>query len=318
MLEKKKVIIDCDPGMDDSIAIVMALKSPALDVKAITTVAGNYPVDITSMNARKVLELIGKTDVPVAKGMSKPIVRDLPKDPFTHGKDGQAEANLPEPKTPLCSKHAVDMIIDLVKEFPNEIYIITTAPMTNVAMAILKAPEIVPLIAGITSIAGSFGFNKSAFANATGDNPQSEWNVYVDPDAADIVFRSGAKIMALGLDVTTNFGINFVQNDIELLKKSSRKEAQFLLNTINFVNNRGFESYCAIIDCMAVACTIDTSLTETILGRVGVETHGKLTLGMTVLDSRHHHVWTSLPEISIAVNAEYKLFFKMLMELVLA
>ena len=134
-MEAKKIILDCDPGMDDSMAIVMAVKAPQLDVKAITTVNGNYPVDVTAGNALKMLELLGRTDIPVARGMAEPMFRESPKDPFTHGKDGQAENFLPEPVTPLCEKHAVDLIIDLVKEYPNEIYILSTGPMSNLAMA---------------------------------------------------------------------------------------------------------------------------------------------------------------------------------------
>ncbi len=110
----KKIILDCDPGMDDSMAIVMAVKSKDLDVKAITTVNGNYPVDVTAVNALKVLEMLGRTDIPVAKGMPEPMFRETPKDPFTHGKDGQAENFLPDPKTSLSEKHAMDMIIDVV------------------------------------------------------------------------------------------------------------------------------------------------------------------------------------------------------------
>ena len=106
----KKIILDCDPGMDDSMAIVMAVKSPELDVKAITTVNGNYPVDITAVNALKVLEMLGRTDIPVAKGMPEPMFRETPKDPFTHGKDGQAENFLPDPVTPLSEKHAIDIL----------------------------------------------------------------------------------------------------------------------------------------------------------------------------------------------------------------
>ena len=110
----KKIILDCDPGMDDSMAIVMAVKSEALDVLAVTAVNGNYPVDVTSKNARKVLELLGRTDIPAARGMAGPIIRKSPPDPFTHGKDGQAEAYLPEPTMPLADLDAVDLIIQLV------------------------------------------------------------------------------------------------------------------------------------------------------------------------------------------------------------
>lgn len=230
----KKIILDCDPGMDDSMAIIMAAKSPDLDLLAVTAVNGNYPVDITSKNARKIMELLGINNIPVARGMAKPMVRESPKDPFTHGEDGQAENYLPEPTLPLCEKHAVDLIIDLVKENPGEITIIATAPMSNIAMAITKAPEIKPLIKEIVAISGAFGLNKYAFFNATGDTPQSEWNVYVDPEAAKIVYESGIPFVALGLDVATYFDVNFTDDDIKLLEESDRKEAKFLRQAIRF------------------------------------------------------------------------------------
>lgn len=314
----KKIILDCDPGMDDSMAIVMAVKSKDLDVKAITTVNGNYPVDVTAVNALKVLEMLGRTDIPVAKGMPEPMFRETPKDPFTHGKDGQAENFLPDPKTSLSEKHAMDMIIDVVKENPGEIYILSTGPMSNIAMAMKKAPEIKPMIAGIYAISGMFGLNKYAFANATGDTPQSEWNVYVDPEAASIVYNSGVNLVAIGLDVATHFDVNLTENDIAALDKSDKMEARFLRQAIRFVDGRGFEAYCTVIDCMAVAYAIDESLIETFEGRVGIETKDGLTLGNTVVDYRHHHVWENLPKVKIARTADHQRFLNMLMELVLA
>ena len=317
-MQQKKIILDCDPGMDDSMAIVMAVKSPALDVKAITTVNGNYPVDVTAKNALKVLEMLGRTEIPVARGMAEPMFRESPKDPFTHGKDGQAENNLPEPVMQLASKHAVDMMIDLVNEYPGEIYIISTGPMSNIGMAMKKAPEIKEKIAGIYAISGMFGLNPYAFANATGDTPQSEWNVFVDPEAAAIVYRSKVRLVALGLDVATHFDVNLTERDIERLKNSERREAGFLYNAIQFVRGRGFEAYCTVIDCMAVGYAIDESLVETFEGRVGIETKDGLTLGNTVVDYRHHHVWNDLPLVQIGRKADYGRFLSMLMELVLA
>ena len=149
---RKKIILDCDPGMDDSMAIIMACKSEALEVMAITAASGNYPVDVTSKNALKILELIGRSEIPVGRGMSEPMVRKRPKDPFTHGEDGQAENNLPDPATPLCPRHAVELIIDTVKAHPGEVFILCTGPMSNVAMAMKQAPEIKPMIAGILSL----------------------------------------------------------------------------------------------------------------------------------------------------------------------
>ena len=318
MAERKKIILDCDPGMDDSMAIVMAAKSPALELLAVTTVNGNYPVEVTCVNARKVLELLGRGDIPVGRGMGKPLVRQVPKDPFTHGQDGQAEAFLPDPTTPLSDKHGVDLIIDTVKAHPGQVSILVTGPMTNLAMALMKAPEIGPMIQEIIAISGAFGLNKYAFANATGDTPQSEWNVYVDPEASNLVYNSGIPFVALGLDVATHFDVNLTDDDLLALEQSPRKEAWFLRNAIKFVNNRGFEAYCTVIDCMAVAYAIDPTLVKTIRGRVGVETKDGLTLGMTVLDSRHHHVWEQLPMITIGAEANCGRFLRLLMELVLA
>lgn len=313
----KKIILDCDPGMDDSMAIIMAAKSPVIDLMAVTTVNGNYPVDVTSKNARKILELLGRKDIPVARGLGKPIVRNAPKDPFTHGRDGQGENFLPEPQILLSPKHAVDLIIDMIKENPGEVTLVVTGPMSNIAMALTKAPEIKPMIKEIVAISGAFGLNKYAFLNATGDTPQSEWNVYVDPEAAKLVYESGIPLVALGLDVATYFDVNFSDDDIRLLAESDRKEAKFLYQAIRYNGGRGFDAYCTVIDCMAVAYVIEPKLVETMDVRVGVETKDGLTLGMTVVDRRHHHVWEQLPMVRIGCSADYGKFLKLLMGLVL-
>ena len=125
-------------------------------------------------------------------------------------------------------------------------------------------------------------------------------------------------MVALGLDVATHFDVNFSEQDIEDFKNSDKPEARFLHKAITFVHNRGFEAYCTIIDCMAVAYAIDPTLVETIKGHVGVETQSPLTLGMTVLDARHHHVWTHLPVIEIGAKADCGRFLNLLKELVLA
>lgn len=313
----KKILIDTDPGMDDALAIVLAVKSPAVEVLGISSVAGNYPIEVTTRNALKTLELLGRTEIPVARGMGKPLARPLAKDPFSHGSDGMAETHLPEPSTAPSTAHGVDQIINLVKANPGEVTIITLGPFTNLAMAFMKAPEIVPLVAEVVSIAGSFGLNKYAFANATGDTPQSEWNVFVDPEAARIVFESGVKLRAVGLDVATHFDINFTEEQLNALKTSPRPEANMAEKMVRFVQGRGFESYCVLIDSMAVAAVIDPSLIGTVKARVGVETKGELTLGQTVADFRHHHGWMHLPEIDVASSADYGRFLDLIMSTVL-
>lgn len=313
----KKIILDCDPGMDDSMAIAMAVKSPDLDVLAVTTVNGNYPVDVCCANARKILELLGRTDIPVARGMAQPMVTPCPKDPFSHGKDGQAENFLPEPAMPIHPHHAVDLIIETVQAHPGEVWVLCTGPMSNLAMAITKCPEIKSLIPGVIAISGAFGLNRYSFLNATGDTPQSEWNVYVDPEAADLVYTSGIPLTALGLDVATHFDVNFTECDLAQLEASTRPEARFLRQAIRFVTGRGFEAYCTIIDCMAVGYAIDPTLVETEDCKCGVETLGKLTRGMTVRDGRHHFVWEHLPTISVGVQADHARFLNLLKSLIL-
>ena len=209
-------------------------------------------------------------------------------------------------------------MIDLINENPGEIHLVMTGPMTNLAVALQKAPEIREKIAGITAISGAFGLNRYAFANATGDTPQSEWNVYVDPEAAQIVYQSGIPMTALGLDVATHFDINLSGEQIRALEESTNREAAFLRQAIRFVNQKGFEAYCAVIDCLAVGYVIDPTLVETFAGRVGIETKGELTLGNTVLDARHHHVWEQLPVVEIGRSVDYARFLRLLLELVLA
>lgn len=310
----RKIILDCDPGMDDSAAIVLAVKQHKLDLLAVTTVNGNYPVDVTFRNARRVLHLLDREDIPVYRGCDRPLVRPAPRDPFTHGEDGQAGANLPDADCAPETKHAVNAIIDLVRANPGQVTVVCTAPMTNLAAAMRLAPDIIPQIEKVIAISGAFGLNEASFLNATGDTPQSEWNVYVDPEAAKLVYESGVPLTAIGLDVATYFSVDFTKEDLDRLAQSPRPEARFLHNAVRFVHGRGFQAYCAVIDCMAVACAADEGLVKTVRGRVGVETKDGLTLGMTVMDRRHHHVWTGLPEIDVAVEADYARFLHELID----
>lgn len=313
----KKVIIDCDPGMDDSMALIMALKDENLEVLGINTIMGNYPIDITTKNALKIIELLGREDVGVYKGMENPILRQAPNDPFSHGEDGQAENNLAEPKINAKNKHAIDFIIDSVNENPGEITIICCGPLTNLAMAIRKAPEIISKIKEVIAISGAFGLNKYAYLNATGDTPQSEWNVYVDPEAADLVYRSGLKFTALGLDIATHFEVDFNDEQLKRLKNSKLPEAKFLHKAIEFVRGRGYGAYCAVIDCLAVAYAIDDSLIDTFTGKVGIETQGTYSFAATVLERRDHHAWTDMNEIEIGEKVDYERFLKMIFDRVL-
>lgn len=314
---QQRIILDCDPGMDDSMAIILAVKSANIHVEAVTTTHGNYPLEVTTKNALKTLELLGETQIPVARGADQPLVRPCPTDPFSHGDDGQAGNSLPEPTTAPDPRHAAQMIVDVVNKYPGEVVLVMTGPLTNLALALRLDPTIVDKVARVVAISGAFGVNECAYTNATGDNPQSEWNVYVDPEAAKIVYESGLPLLAIGLDVATHFDVDFTDKEIAALQDSGRPEARFLTTAIDFVRGRGYGAYCTVIDCMAVAAVIDPSLVDSLEGLVGVETEGHLTRGMTVWDRRHHHQWENLPKISIATNADYQRFLDLLVTTVL-
>lgn len=304
----KKILIDCDPGIDDSLAIILALKSSKVKLEAITTVSGNLHVDDTSTNSLKILEFMNATEIPVAKGMAKPLVRDLPVDPFSHGDDGLGNTGFPLPKTGLFSKFGPELIVEIINVNPKEITLVATGPLTNIAMALLMDPGIINRVKEIILIGGSYGFTKYAYINATGSNPVSEWNIYVDPEAAKLVFNSGMPIKAIGLDVATHPNINFRQENIEKLKRSNNKEAKYVCKLVEFADKHGFESYSVLIDSLAVAAAIDSDIIKTTAVHVGIETKGELTLGQTVLDIRRRFRWDDMPLINVAYDADYDSF----------
>ncbi len=304
----KKVIIDCDPGIDDALALMIAIRSRQLEIEAITTVSGNLTSDRCFNNVLKVFELLNVDSIPVGQGPLKPLVRDFPSDPFSHGVDGLGNTGLPEPKLQLPRRYAPDLIVETVDRYPGEITLIGTAPLTNIALALMKDPELPKKVNGLIIIGGAFGFDKSAALNATGDNPVSEWNIYVDPEAARLVFHAGFALTAIGLDVATHSDINYRDTDIERLKASNNPEAKFALGLIEFAKGRGFGSWTNLIDSMAVVTAIKSDLIKVKKIHVDVETKGELTRGQTVTDIRDNFRWTHLPAIDAAYEADYSAF----------
>lgn len=310
----KRVILDCDPGIDDSIAILFALKSPELKVEAITAVSGNLTADRSAVNARKTLELLGVRDIPVAVGMLTPLVRPYPKDPFSHGDDGLGNTSLPEPALPLDPRFAPDLLIELVNRYPGEITILASGPLTNIALAIMKDPQFGAKVQQLIVLGGAYGFNEYAYKFATGDNPVSEWNVYVDPEAARIVFHSGINLVAIGGDIFAHPAINLRPQHIAALQTANNRESAYMLDLLNFVTSRGFLSYCILIDSLDVAAALAPNLLQTRRIHVDVETQGTLTLGQTVVDTRANFRWSHLPQIEAAYDADFDLFLDMLIQ----
>ena len=282
----QKIILDMDPGIDDALAIILALRSPELQVEAITTVSGNVHVDQASKNALKIVENMPKLKKKpeVAKGLSKPLFRELTTAESVHGKDGLGDSNLQEPKQPLSKKHAVDLLIEkALSSKEGELTIVTTGPLSNLAFALLKAPRIAEYVGQLIMMGGAFGVTKYGFGNVT---PVAEFNVYSDPEAAKIVLDSGLRITAVGLDVTKDPSALMTQKEYEKIQSAEAKSAE-LVTRITRSRMASFGSL-ALHDPMAVAVAIDPSLVTKKKYFVEVETRGEPTRGQTIADKREN------------------------------
>lgn len=280
---KKNVIIDCDPGADDALALMLALNSPELNILAVTAAAGNRDVTMCAQNALKVLEHYGRTDIPVCVGEGKPLCRRLCLDDIYSGRDGMAETWLAFHQTPFSAKSSVEMITETVREHAGDIHIISIAPMTNIAAALNRSPDILPMISSIITINGSYGVSKSYGKY----NSRVEWNATVDPEAAKIVLESGIEIRAMGVDVTGELTNGLYHN---LLAKGEEgyndaMPCRFLRDAGAFLRGRNLEPAGLFVDVMAVAYAADPQIAAMVHGKVAVETKGEITTGATVFDN---------------------------------
>lgn len=312
----KRIILDCDPGIDDAVAIILAAKSAKVQVEAITTVTGNLTADLTATNARKVLELIGRGEIPVAQGMERPLVEEVPANSFFHGEDGLGNTGLPDPHRHLDSRFAPDLIRQLVDTYAGNISLVATGPLTNIALAILQEPRMVDKVNELIIMGGAYGFNEYAYTSATANNPVSEWNIAADPEAARIVFHSGIKLTAVGLDVATHPDMNFFNTHISKLEVATTRESRFLMQLLRFVEERNVESYSVLMDALAVAAAIDPTLVKTRPVHVDIETKGELTRGQTVADHRRHIKWDHLPLVQVADDADFDRFLTLVVQAV--
>lgn len=330
----KNVLIDCDPGIDDAVALLYALKHDELNIHAITTVSGNLLSDACSLNARKILHLFNSTkarNIPVAPGPLKPLVRPYPRDPFFHGSDGLGDLGLADVGgIEESGQFAADLIVETVNRFEDVVSeeglrgltILCLGPLTNLALAIMKDSSLPAKVAEVIFIGGSFGFNTAGSVRATGDNPVSEWNVYVDPEAASLVFNAGFNLTALGLDVVTLPSIELSPSHRQTLHRAAAKSsaAKFLFDLLGFAESRKFASWCCLIDSLAIAVAIDRSIVEVEEIKVAVETQSSLSLGQTIVDRRERadFQWTHLPKIKAARSVDASRFLDSLVETLIA
>ncbi|MBZ5535913.1 MAG: nucleoside hydrolase [Acidobacteriia bacterium] len=272
------VILDCDPGHDDAVAILLACASPELDVLGISTVAGNVPLEKTSKNALKICELAKLDHVRVYAGMSRPLVKELLTAEEVHGKSGLDGPDLPVPKRRLEPKHSVDFITEELLSHKEPITLIPTGPLTNIAMALVREPRIRNHIREIVLMGGAI-----AEGNTT---PAAEFNIYVDPHAADIVFRSGVPVTMIGLDVTHQALV--LPDRLQRIRDLGSHTALVVAGLIEFFQEHHRVKYGMagppLHDPCAVAAVVDRTLFQFKKMHVAIELEGRLTQGRTVCD----------------------------------
>ncbi|MDF5703500.1 pyrimidine-specific ribonucleoside hydrolase RihA [Aeromonas hydrophila subsp. hydrophila] len=273
------VILDCDPGHDDAIALILALASPELKVLAVTTSAGNQTPDKTLNNALRILTLLGRDDIPVAAGAPKPLARELIIADNVHGESGLDGPKLPDPGFAPVAMTALELMAKCLRESPEPVTLVPTGPLTNIALLLAAHPELKSKIARIVLMGGAAG--------AGNWTPAAEFNIYVDPEAADMVFKSGIPITMCGLDVTHEAQV--MDEDIERVRAITNPVAQCVAGLLDFfmIYHRdpkwGFAG-APLHDPCTIAWLLAPALFHGVECRVDIETGGTHTSGMTVVD----------------------------------
>ncbi len=318
------LLVDCDTGIDDSLALLYATASPECEIVAVTCTAGNVDARQVAENTRAVLELAGRPDVEVALGRETPLARPLVTTPETHGPRGIGYAELPPARTALSARFSPDLIVEEARRRPGELTLVTLAPLTNVAMAVLREPELPRLLKRLVVMGGSY---RSAGNTA----PTTEWNVNCDPEAAKIVFEAfgagPARPLALGLDVTERAKL-LPSHLAEMAARAgcspdgtrpdgaTNPVMRYVADALRFYmefHSRYDGFYGAFIhDPLALAAALDPSLVRAEAVSVDVELGGRLTTGETVTDWRR--VWGRPPNVDVAVEADIARFFARFVE----
>lgn len=275
----RPVILDCDPGHDDAISLILALSTPELNVLGVTTSAGNQTPDKTLTNALRILTLLERPDIPVAGGAIKPIARELIIADNVHGESGLDGPELPEPGFAPQQKTAVELMAEKIAASPEPVTLVPTGPLTNIALLLASHPELHSNIERIVLMGGAAG--------AGNWTPAAEFNIYVDPEAADIVFKAGIPITMCGLDVTHDAQI--MDDDIERIRAINNPVARCVAELLDFfmIYHRdpkwGFTG-APLHDPCTIAWLLKPELFTGIDCWVGIETKGEHTQGMTVVD----------------------------------
>ena len=278
---QRKILLDCDPGHDDAVAMMLAWGNPSIELLGVTTVGGNQTLDKVTRNALSVATVVGMHDVPIAAGCRLPLVRPVEIAPDVHGDSGLDGVELPEPAVELDPRHGVDLIIEtIMSNEPGTVTLVPTGPLTNIAMAARKEPRIVERVQEVVLMGGGYHVGNWS--------PVAEFNIKVDPEAAHIVFNEKWPIVMVGLDLTHQaLATDEVAERIAAVPGSV---SQFTLGLFTFFRKayqdaQGFE-FPPVHDPCTLAYLIDPTIVETVKVPVDVELNGSLTTGMTVADFR--------------------------------
>ena len=277
----RKIIIDCDPGQDDAINLLLAMASPdEFDILGVTTVAGNVPLSLTTRNARQMCDIAGLTGMRVFAGSDRPMVRDLLTAEHVHGKTGIDGIDIVEPVTPLEEQHAVDFIVDTLAGSEDEaITLVPTGPLTNIGTALQREPSIAAKIDEIVLMGG-------AMREGGNHSPSAEFNMLVDPQAADLVFRCGRPITVLGLDVTHQVLASPARRD--RIRAIDNPAGRATAGMLDFFNRHDTVKYASLGAPLHDPCTIAFMLRPELFRtkrcNLTVETDSELTMGHTAVD----------------------------------
>lgn len=314
-MQTQNVIIDCDTGVDDAMALLFALRAPTFNVRGITTVAGNVPLEKVTRNTLLIVELAGR-HVPVYRGMDRPLIAPLMTAEYAHGNDGLGNIGFPEPQSRLADEHAVDFLIRSFMETTEPLTLITLAPLTNVAMALRKEPRLEARIPHIVMMAGGLtGGNTTAAA---------EFNVYVDPEAADMVFRSRIPKTMVSLEPIRE-GAWLDDADAAQIEAVSTPWCWAFgrllrQNLIRWEEYAGKPHPASPPDLAAMVVALEPEVAISKMLHVAVETRGQHTRGMTVVDNRRYRFGPQLPEanVNVVIAIDHARFRTLVLETLLA
>jgi pyrimidine-specific ribonucleoside hydrolase len=305
---RRPVLLYFDPGHAAALAIALACASPGLEVLGITTVVGNAPLELTTRNARRVLALLAREDVPVAAGADRPLLREAWVPSHVHGASGLDGADLPEPTVPLRAEPAIELQVELIRRWPRPVTLVPTGPLTNIALLLRAFPAIRERVAAISLMGGALGVGNTTAS--------AEFNIWHDPEAAAIVFESGVPILMAGLDVTHQALV--LPEDIERLAGLGTRTGRVFADLMRFFGIHHRETYGwagpPVHDAVAVAVLVAPWL----IGRrslfVAVETGDGLTRGRTVGDERG--VAGRAPNAEVLVTLDRPAFLDLVVEAV--